>query len=149
MTQNLLTPDIKVERTSAFLQTSADFRTNAVLLVCGSREFTDRKRFNEILSQWISKHGRPRKIIAGECRGVDQMAKEEAIARGVEYEGFPAEWNKMPKNRRRAAGPIRNAKMVDVCTHVLALVSRSSVGTLDTIEKARNQLKPVTPVRID
>lgn len=79
------------------------------LLVCGSRDWTDR---NAIARELIALA--PDVVIHGAATGADFIAETEAKAwgrtsgRGISVVGYPAEWARDGK----AAGPIRNARML-------------------------------------
>lgn len=145
MTDKLLfAGDTPVARTSAFKIGSPDFRTNARLLICGSRYFNDAARFDEIVDAWVKRHGRPAVIISGEAQGVDLLAKLYARRHNIEYEPHPAKWSLYG----RAAGPRRNQSMVDRCTHLLALPFIKSVGTQDAIERADRAKRKGVPIHV-
>lgn len=146
MTDKLLTGgETPVARTSAFKVDSQDFRTNARLLISGSRYFNNAIRFDEIVDAWVRRHGRPAVIISGEAQGVDLLAKLYARRHNIEYEPHPAKWT----SYGRAAGPKRNQTMVDRCTHLLAVPIASSVGTQNTIKLARRKGVPVRVVQVE
>lgn len=79
------------------------------LLVCGSREWTDR---NAIARELISLA--PDVVIHGDARGADIVAGTVAYQwaiderRTLRIEPYPADWTRDGK----AAGPIRNARML-------------------------------------
>ena len=72
-------------------------------------------------------------VISGGARGVDTVAVEEARECGLEVEEINAEWDEIG----RAAGPLRNTKIVDRADIVVAFWDGRSSGTRDTIKKAR------------
>jgi hypothetical protein len=74
-----------------------------VILMCGDRNWTDRKK----IRQQLLKH-KPDIIIQGEARGADSIAREEAKKLGIEHIDCPADWTRYG----RAAGPIRNKEML-------------------------------------
>jgi hypothetical protein len=77
------------------------------VVVYGGRNFDDRRAAYAILDRL---HLRTpfSVVIHGDYRGADWLARDWARARGVPDEPYPAEW----KLLRKAAGPIRNARMV-------------------------------------
>lgn len=77
------------------------------------------------------------KVVEGGATGVDDSAKAFALDRGVPRARYPADW----KEYGKAAGSIRNAKMLDSEQPdvVLAFPSISSKGTWDCIYKAVNR----------
>ena len=76
-----------------------------VVLVCGSRFYSDYDKVYQCLNsmEGVSQ------VIAGGCRGADTLAARAAKACGYPFREFPADWRKFGK----AAGPIRNQKMLD------------------------------------
>ena len=77
------------------------------------------------------------KVIFGDCTGVDTDAKELCIEKNINYEVFPANW----KLHGKAAGPIRNAEMVDLANIVYAFHTdiTKSKGTKNTIKLAKEK----------
>ena len=78
---------------------------NQRILVCGDRNMTDYKEIHKILNEFPSDSV----VIHGNCRGADKMAGRAAKKLGMEVMVFPADW----KTFGKAAGPIRNTKMLD------------------------------------
>lgn len=87
-------------------------------------------------------------IIEGEAQGADSMARDIGMALGFNVIKEPADW----EHQHRAAGPIRNAKML---THQPSLCLAfhpnilESKGTLDMITKARVAGVPVILVDLE
>jgi len=75
------------------------------ILFCGSRDWTGREAIARVLK--VLPKGSV--IIEGAAPGADTIACEEARRLGFAVEHFPANWKKFG----RAAGPIRNAQMLD------------------------------------
>lgn len=107
------------------------------VLVCGSRKWTDyaviRQRLQALPPQTL--------IIEGEARGADRMARRIAEGLGFAIVPFIADWGKYG----RAAGPIRNQKMLDQGKPdlVLAFSMPDSIGTKDMIARAQKAGIPV------
>lgn len=108
------------------------------LLVCGDRNW---KNYNAIYD-WISTL-RPSVVIQGEARGADSLAKKAAEELGIRVLSFPAEWKKYG----RAAGPLRNEKMLEEGKPDLVLAFHNDIskskGTKDCIKRAREKGIPV------
>lgn len=108
-----------------------------MILVCGDRNWTNRERMISILSQF--KHQNIT-IVEGEAIGADLMAREVCLDMGIDVIGVPANWNRY----HRAAGPIRNAKMLDISfqnkslTLIIAFHNdiKNSKGTKNMINQA-------------
>lgn len=58
------------------------------VLICGSRDWTDRAFFDLAMARWIERHGMPNLVIEGCARGADAMAEDWANAHGPDHEGF-------------------------------------------------------------
>ena len=112
------------------------------IAIVGSRNYTDYEKFLTVIKRVFKLSDKVKDnitIISGGATGVDKMA--ERFARENNYKciiHYP-DWQKYGK----AAGPKRNTKIVDELNRdtdfVIAFVAKKSVGTLDTIEKARNK----------
>ncbi|HKS72677.1 MAG TPA: SLOG family protein [Terriglobales bacterium] len=105
------------------------------VLVCGGRDFSDRDLMARTLAPYrpspitaVSEH----KIIQGGAIGADTLAREWAEVYGVPYREFPADWNK----HGRAAGPIRNQRMIDEGKPDLVIAFPGGRGTADMISRA-------------
>jgi hypothetical protein len=103
------------------------------VVVCGDRNWTDRNR----IFRALSKLPPDTEIIHGACRGADILAGEEAKKLGLVVREFPADWS-----LGRAAGPIRNRKMLDE-KPILVIAFHSDIknskGTADTIREANKR----------
>ena len=111
------------------------------LLVCGDRNWSDRKLIAAMLALEA-----PEVVIHGGCRGADLMAGEVARSLGLAIEEYPAQWHRYG----RGAGPVRNQQMLDEGQpdRVLAFhsdLSRSR-GTADMVRRARAAGIPVVVV---
>jgi hypothetical protein len=85
------------------------------LIVCGGRDYPNRSNVFRVLDRIHAKQT-IECIISGACaernrpgemRGADRWAIEWAIAREVDFRGYPARWKKHGKG----AGFVRNARM--------------------------------------
>lgn len=87
-------------------------------------------------------------IVSGGAVGADTVAADAARARGlqvIEYVVTPAEWRRLGK----AAGMMRNVKIVNAADELVAFWDGVSSGTLDSIRKARKRGIRVTVVDTD
>lgn len=107
-----------------------------VILVCGGRDYGDRKRLFAVLDALVGElHGRePVAILHGGATGADTLAGEWATAREVVSIAVPAEWSKHGK----AAGPLRNQRMVEQFRPDLAVVFPGGRGTADMERRCVN-----------
>jgi hypothetical protein len=106
---------------------------NIKLLVCGSRDWTDR----DLIYDWLNSFNMSEEwlgitLIHGAARGADTIAALVAKSFAWNIKPYPAEWEKYGK----IAGPIRNREMIkenpDI---VLAFHSnlKESKGTKDMV----------------
>ena len=95
----------------------------------GCRYYTDYKLFKSCLDEILKDQKDEIIIISGHCSGVDLMAERYAAESGLKAEIFYPEWEKYG----RAAGPIRNKKMVEAANIVIAFWDGKSKGTESVI----------------
>lgn len=114
------------------------------ILVCGGRDWDNRTLTSGVLDGFREQYhekGMPIVIVEGGARGADALAKEYAVKYNIPLEEFAAEWNKYG----RAAGPVRNSKMLKSGIDVV-IAFPGGRGTQDTIGKAEKMgirvLKP-------
>lgn len=110
------------------------------VLVCGGRDYQDRDAVFRALDELADADedhmlGKVTlTVIHGACRsGADLWADEWAVVHWHPQEAFPADWNA----HGRAAGPIRNSKMLAEGKPDLVLAFPGGKGTADMIRKAR------------
>jgi hypothetical protein len=115
------------------------------LLVCGGRDYSDTARLTEVLDRVRLHLGAIELIIIhGGCpTGADAMADKWAEDRGVERIVFLADW----KNQGRAAGPIRNQKMLDDGAPDGVIAFPGGRGTADMMKRATKLNLPRAEVK--
>jgi len=106
-----------------------------LVLVCGSRHWTDAQRVREVLAEYAD--DKPA-VVHGGSLGADRIAGEQAAALGLEVSPHPADWGK----HGRAAGPIRNRRMLDLEPD-LVIAFGTGRGTQDTVDEATRRGIPV------
>ena len=111
------------------------------VLITGSRHWTDEQAIEAaLLSATANRPGKSITVVHGGASGADRLAGRLADEWGMNVEVHPAEWDKHGK----AAGPIRNQKMVDLGADVcLAFPMRGSRGTKHCMEAAHRAGIPV------
>lgn len=121
------------------------------IIVCGSREWVNFTKVNDVLDEILERAPYSLTVIHGACpAGADRWATEWCERK--RQEGAPgeivhevrvhADW----RNRGKAAGPIRNQEMADAGADLcLAFWNGESRGTLDMITRAT---KTGIPTRI-
>ncbi|MBA7690806.1 hypothetical protein ES703_99338 [subsurface metagenome] len=102
------------------------------ILVCGDRDWGSKL----IVKAW-RRFVKPTLVFEGGYRGADQIAAKAADELGISFMEFPARWGQYGK----AAGPIRNRKMLDekpdlvLAFHFDITESRGTADTLFEAEK--------------
>jgi hypothetical protein len=84
-------------------------------------------------------------VISGGAKGVDRRAEAVAVHRGMTVLIYKPDWELYGK----AAGPIRNGRIVDDANHVVAFYNGTSIGTADMIRKAKMAGKRLTIIGED
>lgn len=115
------------------------------VLICGSRGWHDPAPINAILAGLdVLAEGKNEKltVIHGAAPGADTLASRIAHRWGLEVIGEPADWDQYGK----AAGPIRNQKMLDDHKPDVVYAFRSvgkSNGTDDMVRRSKESGLPV------
>lgn len=120
----------------------------ARVLVCGSRDFSDRSLVDAKLDEVRARLGGVRmRVISGAARGADTLASQWAARRGVPCDEYPADWDRYGKS----AGYRRNERMLaEGRPHlVVAFPQGESRGTrmmMDIAAKAKVAVEEIDPV---
>ena len=77
--------------------------------IVGSREYTNYDEFCDHVDYFVEKYGEITKIVSGGAPGTDTLAEKYAKDGKIKKKIYNANWSKYGK----AAGPIRNQKIVD------------------------------------
>jgi hypothetical protein len=102
------------------------------VLVCGGREYDDWGALSDQLDRM--NHDRCiNLLIHGAAIGADIMAQEWALRNNVQSQAYYADW----KAHGRAAGPIRNQRMLDDGRPDLVIAFPGGRGTRDMVTRAR------------
>lgn len=101
-------------------------------LICGGRDFADEALLDKALKALIL-HPEDAVVITGAARGADRLGAMWAHKRGAKLEAYPAEWLKY----ERAAGPIRNRRMIEEGKPDVVLAFPGGAGTADMVKQAR------------
>lgn len=110
-----------------------------IVLVCGGRNFTDTEIAYNFLND-LHKQYQFTQVISGGARGADSLADSWPRINDIESIVVPAEWNKFGK----AAGHIRNMKMVDEHHPNLVIAFPGGKGTTNMIQYSkRNKIKVI------
>lgn len=101
------------------------------VLITGGRNYDDQKLLDETLDALHAANG-VTTLIHGDASGADRLAQQWAQSRGVSVDPHPADWKKYG----RAAGPMRNQKMLDNKPDQLVAFPGGK-GTADMIARAK------------
>jgi hypothetical protein len=102
-------------------------------LVCGGRAFDDEVMFEDAMLRLMRIKGCPDKIIHGGAAGADDMAADLAARMAIPCRGFIADW----AAHGRAAGPLRNQRMLDEGKPSFVVAFPGGRGTADMVRRAR------------
>ncbi len=108
------------------------------VLVCGGRNYVDSSTVWGELDSLRRKH-EFLFVIQGGAHGADQIAREWCMSRKQGFLTVDAEWEAHGK----AAGPIRNQKMIDLYNPALVLAFPGGRGTADMVRRATTAGIPV------
>lgn len=112
------------------------------VLVCGGRDFKDGALVFMVLDTAHAANPIV-DLIHGAAPGADALAHEWAYRRRVRMRPFHADWKKHGK----AAGPIRNQRMLDEGRPDMVIAFPGGRGTADMIERANKAGVPVVIVK--
>jgi hypothetical protein len=113
------------------------------VLVCGGRDFENSYGLYDTLDE-IHKNTPITTLIQGEAKGADKLAKAWAEYNKVPTENYPANWDRDGK----AAGPIRNKKMLVDGKPDLVVAFPGGAGTFNMINQAKSSGVRVEQVKI-
>lgn len=102
------------------------------VLVCGGRDYTDRYHVDNVLDAVLWRYFGITELIHGGANGADRLAGDWASLRGIPVRVFHADW----RTHGKAAGPIRNQKMLDESKPDLVVAFPGGRGTADMVCRA-------------
>ena len=122
-------------------------KKNRRIIVAGGVHFNDYKALANTLDEYFKCVSKDEiEIISGHARGADSLGERYAQEHDIKCTVFPADW----KKHGRAAGPIRNKKMLEYAMEqqagLVAFWNGESKGTKNMIsiaEKAGIEVKIV------
>lgn len=114
-----------------------DRRTVTTVLVCGGRDYDDYEKVRATLNAL-----KPWRVIHGGARGADNLADRWAQYCGIACEVYEADW----ETHGKAAGPMRNQKMLDDGKPDLVVAFPGGRGTADMVRRAKKAGVPVQEV---
>lgn len=104
------------------------------IVVTGGRDFVDRDFLFSVLKELDITF-----MAFGDAKGADALAKEYAVENKIRYLVFVADW----VTHGKAAGPIRNEKMLASIKPDLVVAFRGGKGTEDCVRTAMKKEIPV------
>lgn len=118
------------------------------VLVCGGRDYDDRERLFGVLDKALEAATlaeRPFVLIHGGAKGADWLSSVWASMRKdrVEERVYPADWS----THGRAAGPIRNQKMLTNESPHVIIAFKGGNGTAHMMSIGRKAGVPVYEVK--
>lgn len=113
------------------------------VLVCGGRDFHDYDFINNELIRLNHQRGPFTCVIHGAATGADEEAMGWARMMKIPHKPVAAEWEKHGK----AAGPIRNQRMIDEGKPDLVIAFPGGRGTADCVHRAEKAGIEVIKVR--
>lgn len=99
------------------------------VLVCGGRDYADKLELWRALDAWDPAIT---EVISGMARGADAFAAEWAEEHEIPLHRFPADWD----THGKAAGPIRNQRMLDEGKPDVVVAFPGGRGTADMVRRA-------------
>lgn len=122
------------------------------VLVCGGRNYDNYEHVRDVLYKFCDDHNlwsTPDRdgnkmplgitIIHGGARGADSLADQWAVVNWVPFEEYKADW----KTYGKAAGAIRNQRMLDEGKPDVVIAFPGGTGTADMIRRAKRAGIPV------
>lgn len=103
------------------------------VLVCGGRDFADDRLLWRVMLKVLTDKMDRVTVIHGGARGADELAGKWAATLGLDAEVYPADW----QQHGRAAGPIRNQRMLDEGRPDLVVAFPGGSGTADMVRRAK------------
>jgi hypothetical protein len=103
------------------------------VLVCGGRDFQQTMFLSRTLDRLQAERGQFAVVMHGGAKGADFLAACWAEVRGIPTLKFPANWITYGK----AAGPMRNARMLDEGKPDLVVAFPGGRGTADMVKRAK------------
>jgi hypothetical protein len=111
------------------------------VLVCGGRDYADARALDEALDA-LHRETAITRLIHGAARGADSLAAAWAKSRCIPELAFPADW----KRDGKAAGFVRNARMLREGRPALVVAFPGGKGTAHMVKLARDAGVPVREI---
>jgi hypothetical protein len=102
------------------------------VIVCGGRDYADQDRAWHQLEMFHNSEGRITALAHGGAKGADEIAGRWGEAEHIPVRVFPANW----KRDGKAAGPLRNQRMLDEFKPDVVIAFAGGRGTSDMVRRA-------------
>lgn len=112
------------------------------LAVCGGRNYQNHEHVRRVLDEIVN-HADVAVLITGGARGADFLAEQWAFANAIHVKAYQAEWT----IHGRAAGPLRNQRIVDDGKPDFLVAFPGGRGTADMVRRAKAARIPVRDER--
>ena len=111
------------------------------IVIAGCRDYFDYSQAKEYIDMCLRNIRNQFTIIivSGGCRGADMLGLRYAAENKMDFEIYKADWTHFG----RAAGPLRNRRMAEVCDYVICFWDGKSKGTFSMIQEAKRLNKPI------
>lgn len=115
------------------------------LAIVGGRDFRNQTLFDQSIKSLLETYPLDTidAVVTGGAKGADEMGKCWAVDNNIPVILFLPNWRKYGK----AAGILRNGKIVDKATIMLAFWDGKSPGTKNSIQRARAKNIPLVEIR--
>ena len=111
------------------------------IVIAGCRNYTNYEEAKKFILSCINEYSKTASIVilSGTCKGADLLGEKFAKEQNLPIRYYPAEWKRFGK----AAGPIRNKKMINDCHEVICFWDKKSYGTASLIRYAKAAKIPI------
>lgn len=122
------------------------------LSIVGDRRIEDydlvKRTIDDALCEWGLNYCDFDALISGGANGVDSIAcsnDKKCIADdvGIRKIIYPADWSRYG----RSAGMVRNVRLVDIATHIVAISTKTSIGTKHTIAHVKKMYSDSSAIK--
>ena len=107
------------------------------VIVCGGRTYTDKAKIYQALDLVMvrveQEEGLTLRVLFGDAKGVDAIACTWACERRKLFRVYAADW----EHEGKAAGPLRNQRMLDQNLVWLVVAFQGGRGTADMVRRAK------------
>jgi hypothetical protein len=134
---------------------------STILVVAGSRGFSNKLDFKDLLEDYIQDLNGPILFVSGDATsGADKLIIQYCEGRNLPLLKIPAEWDNLEteplmikyskgKPYNALAGHNRNQKMINIATHLLVFWDGKSPGTRNAIKSAEKRKVKTKIILID